>query len=299
MAGKAIIHTPTSMGPMGKFHIYLDGKEVAVAGRGEITTLPIHSDCKLQVRASADMKTSPMLLPANKLTEIDFSPGFFGIKPVIVRQVAFDSAKEDATIMYEIRNLLADCKSGKISIKKGVDKYCALQEDITDWTPAIEREITAINDELGEIYEQQTTHSKGTAVNNDTNEYRMRCNVCGHIFCYTDEDVKKNLGNAGMGALTALGGLASVLGGGSIFHTHHLQGQADRYTDKIIDYSRCPSCHSNNISEIEEDEVPQANAIPAPAISAADELKKFKELLDMGVITQDEFDTKKKQLLGL
>lgn len=37
----------------------------------------------------------------------------------------------------------------------------------------------------------------------------------------------------------------------------------------------------------------------APSVSAADELKKFKELLDMGVITQDEFDAKKKQLLGL
>lgn len=34
-------------------------------------------------------------------------------------------------------------------------------------------------------------------------------------------------------------------------------------------------------------------------ISAADELKKFKELLDMGVITQEEFDAKKKQLLAL
>lgn len=34
-------------------------------------------------------------------------------------------------------------------------------------------------------------------------------------------------------------------------------------------------------------------------ISSADELKKFKELLDMGVISQEEFDAKKKQLLGL
>jgi len=37
----------------------------------------------------------------------------------------------------------------------------------------------------------------------------------------------------------------------------------------------------------------------APAFSAADELKKFKELLDMGIISQEEFDAKKKQLLGL
>ena len=32
---------------------------------------------------------------------------------------------------------------------------------------------------------------------------------------------------------------------------------------------------------------------------AADELSKFKNLLDQGVITQEEFDAKKKQLLGL
>lgn len=35
------------------------------------------------------------------------------------------------------------------------------------------------------------------------------------------------------------------------------------------------------------------------AISEAEELKKFKELLDTGVITQDEFDAKKKELLDL
>ena len=34
-------------------------------------------------------------------------------------------------------------------------------------------------------------------------------------------------------------------------------------------------------------------------VSPAEELKKYKELLDMGVITQEEFDVKKKELLGL
>ena len=33
--------------------------------------------------------------------------------------------------------------------------------------------------------------------------------------------------------------------------------------------------------------------------TSADELKKYKDLLDSGVITQEEFDAKKKQLLGL
>lgn len=34
-------------------------------------------------------------------------------------------------------------------------------------------------------------------------------------------------------------------------------------------------------------------------IGGADEIKKYKELLDNGAITQEEFDAKKKQLLGL
>ena len=33
--------------------------------------------------------------------------------------------------------------------------------------------------------------------------------------------------------------------------------------------------------------------------SASDELKKYKELLDSGIITQEEFDAKKKQILGI
>ena len=38
---------------------------------------------------------------------------------------------------------------------------------------------------------------------------------------------------------------------------------------------------------------------PVTKISDADELKKYKELLDSGIITQEEFDIKKKQILGL
>lgn len=33
--------------------------------------------------------------------------------------------------------------------------------------------------------------------------------------------------------------------------------------------------------------------------SAADEIKKFKDLLDLGIITQEEFELKKRQLLGV
>ena len=34
-------------------------------------------------------------------------------------------------------------------------------------------------------------------------------------------------------------------------------------------------------------------------VSAADEILKFKQLLDSGIITQEEYESKKKQLLGV
>ena len=37
----------------------------------------------------------------------------------------------------------------------------------------------------------------------------------------------------------------------------------------------------------------------AQGISAADEIRKYKELFDAGILTQEEFDKKKKQLLGI
>ena len=43
----------------------------------------------------------------------------------------------------------------------------------------------------------------------------------------------------------------------------------------------------------------QQNNSATQPLDTADQLKKFKELLDNGIITQEEFDAKKKQLLGL
>lgn len=46
-------------------------------------------------------------------------------------------------------------------------------------------------------------------------------------------------------------------------------------------------------------EIPSPLTTIVQNTSDADELKKYKDLLDNGVITQEEFDAKKKQLLGL
>lgn len=43
----------------------------------------------------------------------------------------------------------------------------------------------------------------------------------------------------------------------------------------------------------------QSGKVVASQSSSADEIAKFNELLQKGIITQEEFDSKKKQLLGL
>ncbi|TYC86368.1 SHOCT domain-containing protein [Acetobacterium wieringae] len=43
----------------------------------------------------------------------------------------------------------------------------------------------------------------------------------------------------------------------------------------------------------------EAGQMPSATLSAAEEIKQFKELMDAGIITAEEFEAKKKQLLGL
>ena len=133
-------------------------------------------------------------------------------------------------------------------------------------------------------------------------EYRKRCNVCGHIFCYNEADIKKNQSNAKAAVLSSIGGIGGALSGAYAASAVN-NSNAQNSLDKIVDFNRCPKCNSTKLSILSEDEFKsisaQNNAVPQSANSPADELKKFKELLDMGVISQEEFDEKKKQLLNL
>lgn len=88
---------------------------------------------------------------------------------------------------------------------------------------------------------------------------------------------------------TAAGGVttsSSQYGG-----ENSIQFGKDRNTEAeiIVEFIR------NKIEEIKN--APAGGVVQQ--VSAAEELKKFKELLDMGVISQEEFDAKKKQLLGI
>ncbi len=65
----------------------------------------------------------------------------------------------------------------------------------------------------------------------------------------------------------------------------------DHEIEKVAKYIR------GKVNELKQQK--NSPMVISSTVSNADELKKFKELLDSGVITQEEFDAKKKQLLGL
>lgn len=85
----------------------------------------------------------------------------------------------------------------------------------------------------------------------------------------------------------------------SLAGTYFKTAQADLAMLDLVSQSSAPSRTINELS----DEVIETEAIIEHSItetpSAADEIRKFKSLLDEGIITQEEFDTKKKELLNL
>ena len=66
------------------------------------------------------------------------------------------------------------------------------------------------------------------------------------------------------------------------------------------DFARLQQQSRPQFSPVQQPAIPQPQPQEAlPAVDPIAEIKKFKELLDMGIISQEEFAAKKKQLLGL
>ena len=133
---------------------------------------------------------------------------------------------------------------------------------------------------------------------------RRQCKNCGHIIYFTDEQLEEAQSQrkeALLNSLAAYGGVGSGnYAAGAVFNS-----SAEQKLDKanqILDLSKCPKCFSKeltNIGPITIEEYKKLKEENKPALSSADEIKKFKELLDMSVITEEEFNAKKKELLGL
>lgn len=61
--------------------------------------------------------------------------------------------------------------------------------------------------------------------------------------------------------------------------------------NQIVDYTKCPNCNSSDVRRLSAEEwEAEKNNLGSGNRSTADELKKFKGLLDSGAITQEEYE---------
>ena len=110
-------------------------------------------------------------------------------------------------------------------------------------------------------------------------EYVRKCNVCGKIYCYTDEDIEESRRNAKLSMVSAIGGMASAIGG-NLFTTALSNNQTQNYSDKVRDFSQCPNCGSRN-----------TDILPFEDTSEEHQIEETKQdLLDFGVFTKDELN---------
>lgn len=134
-------------------------------------------------------------------------------------------------------------------------------------------------------------------------EIRKKCNVCGNVFCYNPVDLDNNKKKQSQAMWSAIGSIGGAMSGHYAASAVQ-QSNTNQALSGIVDYNKCPKCGSMDLREISKEEIATqlnnngAQQASAPQISVADELKKFKELLDLGVITEAEFEEKKKELLS-
>ena len=84
--------------------------------------------------------------------------------------------------------------------------------------------------------------------------YRKICSVCGHLFCYTQEDLDKNKKliydatyERSMGK-TEWWTTSMVTG-------NQRQQRADELESRIVDYSKCPKCGSKELRDATDEDI--------------------------------------------
>lgn len=188
--------------------------------------------------------------------------------------------------------------SGYRQLEQAIMQFCSEVKNVPIYSKSM---ITAFNNNASVDIKRVKYTQRANPYETESKEYLRRCNVCGHTYCFTKADLERNLQARKMATMSTVGELAGAMSGNwgaAIVNSQNSKTELD----KIIDYNKCPKCNSTNTSVLSEEEfkaiAKQSEQSNASSISGADELKKFKELLDSGVITQAEFEAKKKQILG-
>ena len=76
-------------------------------------------------------------------------------------------------------------------------------------------------------------------------------------------------------------------------------GNAQNAQNRIVNYNQCPKCGARDLKTITKDQSIAENQQKNNNSSSADQLLKYKELLDNGAISEEEYKALKQKLLNI
>ena len=262
MKGKIIVTGPVEYMGVTKLAVHINGVEqVAKIARGEKQEFEIEKDSDVYgTIKAAGLKSEAIRVSANAVTEIAFS------------RRKINMFKEGLEAIVTQTTSIADFDEG------------ASETPIYDLTGARGRRIKVYEDRciistkvgVGSIITGNLSDGEKTIYYNDVIAVQFkRSNLqLGYLQLETASSTMNNKAS-------------------NFFNenTFTFDGNLDFKMEEVQKYIK------QKVDEAKKQK--NAPVVVAGSVSSADELKKFKELLDMGIITQEEFDAKKKQLLGL
>lgn len=74
-------------------------------------------------------------------------------------------------------------------------------------------------------------------------EYYRKCNVCGNIACYTDQDLRNNNSQAMISGMAALGSVANAFAG-TRYDMYEMNKISNNANSKVVNYQKCTNCGS-------------------------------------------------------
>ena len=189
----------------------------------------------------------------------------------------------------------------------GIKSFMFISEDGTTLASLrMTKDILAKKYEiLDEIRRVIKPEAKNFLVNG---QYIMHCNSCDKLIFYSPADIENYKSKSCEATGDAIGAFASSLNG-NVLAANQFLDRSEKAMDKsknpifnVFINKTCPYCNSNAIEFMDEDDYRcylKKHDVSAEDKSEADEIRKYKTLLDDGIITNEEFELKKRQLLGL
>ena len=121
--------------------------------------------------------------------------------------------------------------SGYKKIKEAIQRFCAEVKSV----PVHSRKELTIVNKKGTIDLPMVKYAqKNNPYETETREIRMRCNVCGKIYCFNKEDLERNRRNEASAKWSTAASVANAVGGTS-YHMYEQEKMANAAKDRIVD----------------------------------------------------------------